>query len=469
MPKQFTAADQDRFAKLSGDFNPLHTDALAARRLMFGDVVVHGVHLLLWALDQHCEKDHSPRRLSSVHCVFESGVRVGDLVDCSFEQDGPHQVQFRIRREGELMARGRVSWEPGQATACENVGEVPLPDRPCLSLDAETLTGASGEAPLSLDAALAERLFPRLTRCLPPQDLALLLTTTRIVGMECPGLHSVFSEMDVQFEGDPSYPAGPVRYRVARYDPRFRLASVAIEAPGASGELKAFLRPPPTPQPSAGSLAARVVADEFADQRALVVGGSRGIGEVTAKLLGLGGADVRLSYVRGHVEAAQVAQEIRDLGGRASPLYYDVLGSVDALEVELDGWHPTHVYFYATPFIFQGSRRRFSYELFLTFTAVYVDAFARLFEALRARGLQGVVYPSSVAVDEHPLGMTEYVGAKQAGEALCAFLARTNKGIRFQVPRLPRLATDQTATVLEVPTEDLVERVLRFLRPPDPE
>ena len=51
MRRRFQAADQDAFAHLSGDHNPLHVDPVAARRLIFGGPVVHGIHLLLWALD----------------------------------------------------------------------------------------------------------------------------------------------------------------------------------------------------------------------------------------------------------------------------------------------------------------------------------------------------------------------------------------------------------------------------------
>lgn len=47
----FTMADQLAFAALSGDYNPMHVDAVAARRLIYGRPVVHGIHLLVWPLD----------------------------------------------------------------------------------------------------------------------------------------------------------------------------------------------------------------------------------------------------------------------------------------------------------------------------------------------------------------------------------------------------------------------------------
>ena len=49
--RTFSSADQVAFEKLSGDNNPLHMDAVAARRFLFGRPVVHGIHLVLWALD----------------------------------------------------------------------------------------------------------------------------------------------------------------------------------------------------------------------------------------------------------------------------------------------------------------------------------------------------------------------------------------------------------------------------------
>ena len=49
--KAFTQKDQQVFAKISGDCNPMHLDSVAARRMLFGKPVVHGIHLLLWGLD----------------------------------------------------------------------------------------------------------------------------------------------------------------------------------------------------------------------------------------------------------------------------------------------------------------------------------------------------------------------------------------------------------------------------------
>ncbi len=49
--RRFGLNDQRAFADLSGDHNPMHLDVQGARRLLLGSVAVHGIHLVLWALE----------------------------------------------------------------------------------------------------------------------------------------------------------------------------------------------------------------------------------------------------------------------------------------------------------------------------------------------------------------------------------------------------------------------------------
>ena len=83
---------------------------------------------------------------------------------------------------------------------------------------------------------------------------------------------------------------------------------------GWAGAVDAFARLPPVPQASSHALLGVVGPAEFADSLALVVGGSRGLGELTAKLLAAGGAKVVITYRLGANEAKAVASDIRAAG-----------------------------------------------------------------------------------------------------------------------------------------------------------
>jgi acyl dehydratase len=66
--KSFTDEDQKLFAAISLDVNPLHMDPLAARRLMTGKQAVHGVHVLLVAVELWRNERHA--RPTSLRCNF---------------------------------------------------------------------------------------------------------------------------------------------------------------------------------------------------------------------------------------------------------------------------------------------------------------------------------------------------------------------------------------------------------------
>ena len=65
-----------------------------------------------------------------------------------------------------------------------------------------------------------------------------------------------------------------------------------------------------------------------------------------------------------------------------------------------------------------------------------------------------MLYPSTVFLDELPTDMAEYCAAKAAGETLCQLLVRRHRGLRIDYPCLPRVATDQTASLLPVGNQD---------------
>jgi hypothetical protein len=277
-----------------------------------------------------------------------------------------------------------------------------------------------------------------------------LIALTRQVGMHVPGRDSLLSSFDVTI-GDRSQ---PLAFRVVTADERF--SRVVIELTGAlEGMATAFVRARPV-EPEMGSSAPD--RHEFSGQRWLVVGGSRGLGAIAVLLLDAGGADVRFTFRAGADDAVTLAA--RSSG--ATPYQLDVEGGLDrALPAVLDGWQPTHLAYMASPPIFVGAAGVYSPSLFERFRHVYVDAFLDLVGRLQ---LDGVVWPSSIAVDDPPAGMAEYADAKLAGEEACRTLAAERPELRIATPRLPRLLTDQTTSFVPVEFGDGPAEVLAALR-----
>ncbi len=464
--RMFSLEDQLAFADFSGDRNPLHVDPLHARRCPAGELVVHGVHTLLWALECWAGKRGGASSVASLHVEFTRPILIGEPAIC---RDRGVDASGKVRLEvtvpgGDAMLVEFVPGNDAPVRALPAVAGTPASATP-IELGMDELEGRSGGWVMPVETGHAARLFPALVDLCGEGLPILLANTSRLVGMECPGLYSLYSELELaQIPHRTGEAPSRVSYRVLRFDRRFGLLTVGVEGAGLSGTVRAFLRPPPTRQASMQELATRVVSrTAFCTQRALVVGGSRGLGELTAKVLAAGGADVCLTYHRGRSEAEAVVAEILSHGGKARAVALDVRAPLVPESALPDGWWPTHLYYFATPPIFVGTRSRFSAELFDRFCDYYVSGFAQLVEHLSSVGLEGAFCPSTVALDELPSDMIEYCAAKAAGEVLCHALVRRNPGLRIANPRLPRLATDQTASLLPVRNQDSLPVMLNLL------
>ena len=431
----FTLADQRDFAALSGDYNPVHVDEVAARRTVFGAPVVHGLHLLCWALESWVGQSRRSRlAMQRISAKFFRGILVGEAALACAMNDQEDCI-LRIRRQQSEMVWIRVKLGP----AAEYAEALPaMNPSECRVMDPAEIAHAAGSVPLAYSAPDAARLLPQLSAALPPLQLAALLATTRLVGMECPGLHSMYSGLDLTFA---EQAAGKPRmnYRVTLAD-RNGGVSLSVDGPGFQGELRAFLRPAPCRQAAARDLVRLVAGDAFSTQRAVVIGGSRGLGEVTAKLLAMGGAEVTITYHRGKADAEAVAAEIHAAGGKCRVAQFDCNHPAPiALAQPL-----THLYYFATPHITADKTVPFSTERFAEYCRYYAAGFAQTLLAV-AQGAPAlkVFYPSTVFLDEAPAHLGEYCAAKAAGEELCRQLGKTFPAWAIFAPRLPRMLTDQ--------------------------
>ena len=289
-------------------------------------------------------------------------------------------------------------------------------------------------------------LFPALMDAIGLSGLKALLATSQIVGMACPGLHSLFAGLDINFDAENNQETA-LAYAVRKTDPRFRSLQIDISGYGAVGRLDAFARPPPPSQAGMDEISARLTGNPFAGQRSLIVGGSRGLGEVTAKIVAAGGGHSVITYREGRHEAERVSADILSCGGRCEILPYDALAEANKQLQELG--RVDCVYYFATPKIFQRKSALYEPARLRTFLNFYADGFFNLCNALVPDGPAklAVFYPSTIAIDQESDATTEYAMAKIAGETLAACLNQFMSNIAVVSRRLPRILTDQTATV----------------------
>ncbi len=451
----FTKQDQHLFADASGDWNPIHIDPIYARRCLTGQAVAHGAHVAVWALDALARHLAVEGAVNHLKVQFHEPVFLDRVVDCYLTRVAAEENALEICSGSTLCISITVAVLQGNATprTVETSGAILSKRSPAIRTvdEVATLAGTWG---VDSNVNVLVAVYPHLYKFWGPPVATMLAHCSRVVGMECPGLHSLFSELEFKLTDEPPRISSGFAYMVTSLDKRFGLVRTRVDGFRFSGAVTAFIRPPPRQQASYVEVASGVNPKGFQGQRALVVGGSRGLGELVAKLLAAGGADVCLTYHRGEQDAAKVVSEIRAHGGEATAAALDVTMPISPDWHAPQGWKPSHLYYLATPFIFAGRRGEFSQELLLQLMKCYVTGFAEMVAALADGGLQGFFYPSSVALNELPTDMAEYCTAKAAGETLCQVLQKRYPSVRFMCERLPRLATDQTASLMPVKNAD---------------
>jgi acyl dehydratase len=463
----FSAEDQRSFADMTGDFNPIHMDAIFARRTQAGAPVVHGIHALLWLINAIGERHPNLAEMVDFKVRFSRILYVNATIEARILSVSPTRLRAQVVCDDMAAVDLNVTFGPTAASqtilAPANEPVTAGPSR-AVELAIDEMENRRGRIAFATPSDGLANQYPFAARLLGTHAPAALGCSSLLVGMIVPGLHSFYSSLSFSIRHD-AEATDVLAFKVMSVAPRVSRISVEIVGGGVAGLLEAFVRRPPTKQPDAAGLAAFVSKDEFVGADALVIGGSRGLGALTAALLAAGGARVALTYAVGATDAEEVAARIRASGGICEARHYDVRDDADR-QFALLGVAPTHVYYFATPAIFRQRGRAFSQTLFDEFNVFYIAGFHGLFQACARRRPAGVsfFYPSTVAVDNPPSSIVEYAMSKAAAEILCAAVGVQNPKMRICVSRLPRLPTDQTATLLSSPTEDPVQTMLPLIR-----
>ncbi len=460
--RQYTLSDQLDFAALSGDRNPLHVDPVAARRTMFGQPIVHGVHLVLWAIEQWAS-DATGKTVTEAQVRLLKPAFLDEKISLTIEQLADNSITLTCGTGSAKLCVIKMSIAAAsdrKNTLLDWVPAAKAKQGDPKNLGFEELSGKTGK--INLDTSLEDmvRFFPNAVKLLGAQGLASILALTRLVGMECPGLNSIFSSFDIEFTGKMG---NQLTWEVTKSNPRMSLVNIVVDGGGIAGKLTVFFRPPPQAGLDYGAIAARVESKSSERRNALIIGGSRGLGRTTAILLAAGGADVVITYRNGKAEADALVQEIRSNAGTAQHVALDTSDPSAALETLAErGFLPDEIYYFATPHIFVRKKALFEQSLFESFADSYVSGMIRVIQAAKNSGAESlrVFLPSSEALNEPIADLFEYSVAKAAAEAAADLLSQFDPEVRVIARRLPRLPTDQTNTLMEIPSADPVETMM---------
>jgi NADP-dependent 3-hydroxy acid dehydrogenase YdfG len=446
----FRKEDILKFAALSGDYNPVHLDPKIARRTIFGDIVLHGLYAALSSINQ-CFKDNSAFVfIEELKITFKKSVRLGlDSVVSQEKTDGK-KTKIILKQNNEICISIEIQTRRDEEYRPFSFRNKNYKQTSPKEINPEDCSSLNGEIELCLDRKILSDLLPALGKYFCDKQLSVILATTNLVGMECPGLFSIFLELFLKFSNNYKIESRNLCYKVDSIHPHTTRTKIALQTDFANGFAIAAFRPRPVQTPSLQSLKKDRVVD-CSQVRGLIIGGSRGIGAMTAKLIAVGGGEVAITYSKGQLEAEEVINDIKIVSETSKSFHFDVT-SDDLILNGLGDFVPTHLFYFATPRIALADSVQFDDELFQKYTKFYVTAFYNVVNTLlKSHNELIIFYPSSSALNEILPKASEYSSAKASGEMLCKHLNKLYPNSKVFVTRLPRLTTDQTNSL--IPTE----------------
>lgn len=449
---QITSELVQEFAAISGDYNPLHLDDEYARRTVSGKKISHGCLVVLLGLAAFFEH-HPIASIVSLQCTFKHGVTIGEDLELIISEISHANYKFIIR-QFEL-----------DKLVCTFVLKPGLPNN--LDFNWIDLSYQINEQPWNGSfEAMANRSetiqhtfpYPSLIQnlrlgCLEPALIFALCSASRTIGMRCPGKHSILTKIALKLNDDIQYKKS--LFYVSNLDRRFNFVEIKCITPFYENTIEAHQLPQILEMPNFQDIEKYAKQFKLSPQRALVVGGSRGLGEIVTKILAMAGASVTFTYYKGESDSLQLVNNLSNSGYSVKSVMLDVT-SDSSIKKFTDTvlLNFTHCYYFATPKIFDTNQNPESKEKFDEFLKFYVWSVKKIFEILINKGTKMFFYPSSISVDPDSKDsatfdkMLTYSMAKSAGETLCSYL-QMRYNIYISKPRLPRFVTDQTRGLRE--------------------
>ncbi|MFK7825812.1 MAG: MaoC/PaaZ C-terminal domain-containing protein [Oligoflexales bacterium] len=452
---QFSWEDQLWFANLSGDFNPLHVDQHWARRSIAGEPVLHGIHGVLVALYKVMEKVSSCT-IQSIECSFLEYITIGQMVDFYYVIE---ESKLRILIKTTDRTYTRISCLLGRRKKDNyNVETSIKPRRPpkkqVLDCTFDDLKKNLGIFFSGFDEIEVSKLYPGLSEKYEPELIGALINLSALVGMDCPGKNALFKGFKIRLKNK-GQSGNKSKWWVKRA--AFPLLVVQIDSDVAEGTVSSFYIENCTDQIGMNELTYRVGRHEFAHQRALIIGGSRGLGELTAKIIAAGGGRPCITWCHGQLEALKVSNEIKQSGFYCKQAQLDIDNLDTCISNSGNFGNPTHIYYFASPKI----SARQEYE---TYARYYVSSFKKVvLHFLEISGTRNVFYPSTIFIGQCPKGLEAYAEAKHQGELLCENMSETSEILAFSA-RLPKLRTDQNIGLIREDFPDSANTMLSHIR-----
>lgn len=323
--------DVMNFAKLSGDNNPLHIDPEYASRTQFRGRIAHGFISIVYvfqALNSFVEMETTT--LNLVEFNFISPCREGEILNLTLIFSKKEikvnivDTEYKVICKGRLLVTRLSKKMPDHYFKLKN-------DIQTAEFRSDKDLGKKFRLPYDLIEKACCEKDNKLSNLFFHSQRSVLFSLSTIVGMYLPGKQALFRSFELQFmnecfssnglnaeaEVERIYNAGSSIEAVIQFSCKeTELATARVKSSILKSNRKSISIIDPKSYHQYRYL--------LENKKALVLGGSRGIGAAVAQLLAFSGSDVLLQFNNGLNDAQRIQKHIKDEGFNCEIIHLDL-------------------------------------------------------------------------------------------------------------------------------------------------
>ena len=301
--KIFSLKDQETFSLISGDYNSIHLDKTKSRKSIFGDVIVHGINLVITSLN-FLNKNFNKVLFSKLKADFLKPVYLDYI------------TVFKLTITGNLF---KIEIYQNKIKTTNISGSFLNKNIKSSNSNIQDYRKISNDTNLDI----LKQYYQYLNSNKLSYEISELAMTSKIIGMIEPGELSLFSSIELK-KNRSNY--GKYGYlKKINEVLSIGLINQELFTNNFFILLKAFRLQKPIYQKSIRSYYKKIPNNLFLNQSSIVIGGSRGLGEITTKCLLVGGSKVSFSFNHGIEDAKRIVNDLNSNGYKANKLKLDII------------------------------------------------------------------------------------------------------------------------------------------------
>jgi FkbH-like protein len=480
-------SDIEKFALFSHDQNPLHTDDTFARKTFFGQRIAHGALAVLKILVNQFEDISQEIQALDVEFrrpVFPdieytvSGQKSNDNLKLTVTDNTTETLIITLKfvvkdQDLDSFSDGvDTSWVEKTSLNKSGVPNIHPFNRQIEDFKLGDIFWGSYSPDFS-------QLNSEWYSVLPSGTLALLGLASFVVGMESPGLRSLFTKLSLKFNtGCKFFEEAVYKIETKRIDPKFRMLQNELTVCNtngtvlAVGALRSYVRFTPI-EANYGNLQKLVKnsCPVLTDKIALVCGGSRGLGADIAVSLAFSGCKVFATYRNSQDAVNALIKELEkfsldiefvkaDAGDEAwcEKMCRTIDSQYGGLDIlVLNAATPPKVFEFC-----KNDVTEFDAYISTNIRLVQRPLNGFITSVNQKHGIISAI--SSSFVVETPKEFPQYVALKQAVEGMIQAVSKEYSDIQYFLPRPPKLQTNWNDTPTgawgALPTDQVAVRIV---------